>query len=118
MKTEAVEVVTSWKVLEKGGVVGRVLKVRLPQAADKEPFFLVQWPNGSPVGRIDGKGRAYRYEPFKKGLVLVGMDSLEEDVKVLLELGELPTLEREPKGVARPATAPKMSKTRQGRLRK
>ncbi len=114
IQPESVKILASWKVRVQGGVVGRVLKVRLPDASDKEPFYLVQWPNGGPVGRIDGKGRAYRYEPFKKGLVLVGMDSLEEDVKALLELSSLPKLEREPQGAAKPASAKRNKKPATG----
>ena len=114
LQLEKVQVLVSWKVKSQGGIVGRVLKVRLPGALDKEPFYLVQWPNGGPVGRIDGKGRAYRYEPFKKGLVLIGMDSLEEDVKALLELTQLPKLEREPQGEARPASGKKTSQPSSG----
>lgn len=107
LRLEKVDVLASWKVFEGKDVVGRVLKVRIPGAKDKEPFYLVQWPGGGPVGRIDGMGRAYRYEPFKEGLVLVGMDSLEEDVKTLLELSSVPKLQRESRGQARPASVRK-----------
>ncbi|PIE23741.1 MAG: hypothetical protein CSA62_06435 [Planctomycetota bacterium] len=88
----AVEELGRWRVERSGSLVGVLKKLRLQDRAKPDPFYLVEHASGQQAGMIDHLGRAYRTDPFSGERVLVGMGSMQEDLRLLLELSELPEI--------------------------
>lgn len=88
-----VEELGRWRVVLGGRDVGVLRQVRLQLPEQPAPFYLVEHPSGARAGMIDHQGRAYRDEIFGDRRVLVGMGSMAEDLRLLLELPERPAIE-------------------------
>ncbi len=83
-----------YEVRSQGRPVGRVRLLEVRAGPRTERWYEVARSDGQVVGRIDLLGRAFRLEPFREGWVLVSMDGMEEDLRVLLELPQRPRIAR------------------------
>lgn len=81
-----------WDVEVNGQPVGRMTLLRVEDEVSPQTLYKVEHADGQHAGWIDVQGRAWREEPFREGLVLVTMDTMAEDLRVLLELGRQPEL--------------------------
>lgn len=79
-----------WDVVEAGLPVGAVRLLTILDPRGPVTMYHVTHLDGQQAGWIDLHGRAFRDEPFRKGLVLVGMDTMAENLRRLLELDQLP----------------------------
>jgi hypothetical protein len=113
----AVRIDRAWAVELESRRVGRLELLSIGEAADVQTYYRVLHADGQLAGYIDQSGRAWRYEPFEqvlgrvrsqapdasgqpieltlstdRNLVLVAMDTMAEDLRVLLELRRTPSL--------------------------
>jgi len=83
-----------WAIELDGQNVGMLYKLRIEDLEQPEELYKVERVGGQIAGWIDRQGRAFRDEPFQKEKVLVAMDPLPENLRVLLELRRQPTTRR------------------------
>ncbi|GEM_PF-6557116 len=93
-----VEVLKDYRVLAGGREVGRMRLLKIHTGKEGETWYQVLRKDGQEVGRIDLLGRAFRQEPFREGWVLVSMDRVEENLRILFELRDPPVLAPAGKG--------------------
>lgn len=87
-----VETKQSWDVVERGRLVGQVRLLKILDPRGDVTMYHVTHQDGQQAGWVGMDGRAWRDEPFQHGLVLVGMDTMAESLRKLLELDALPDL--------------------------
>ena len=82
----------SWDAVQDGKIVGHLKLLDILDPAGLITMYHVSYADGQQAGWIDLQGRAFRDEPFKDGLVLVGMDPMRESLRRLLDLEFAPVL--------------------------
>ena len=75
-----------WEIVGGTEMVGILKLLRVQQPDLGEEYYQVQRADGQVCGEIDRRGRGWRYEPFKKDMVFIGMGSMEENCGKLLEV--------------------------------
>lgn len=80
----------SWDVLREGEVVGSLHLLEILDSRGPVTMYHVRHADGQQAGWIEMNGRAFRDEPFRSGLQLVGMNTMAESLRALLELKGAP----------------------------
>ncbi len=90
----AVEKQSSWDVVLDHVQVGKLHLLEVQGPSGKVRFYHVTYPDGQQAGWIDVLGRAFRDKRIDEegpdGTVHVGMDTMEESLRKLLELARAP----------------------------
>ncbi len=88
----AVTLLDAWDVDLDDERVGRVSLIRIEDPERPQTFYKIEYADGQHAGWVDLSGRAWRREPFRAGLVLIGTDPMAENVRRLLDLTRRPQL--------------------------
>ncbi|MDP6423133.1 MAG: hypothetical protein QGG14_00180 [Planctomycetota bacterium] len=92
MSPRPVRSLARWGVEMDGRRVGSLVLIRVEDRDHPEQFYVVKHADGQTAGKIDLQGRAWREEPFRDRPVLVAMDTMAQDLMVLLELPRQPAI--------------------------
>lgn len=105
LSPRAVEERESWDVLRDGGLVGSLHLLTIRDSRGDVTMYHVRHADGQQAGWIDLSGRAFRDEPFRRGLQMIGMNTMAESLRDILDLQGMPQIVASEKASATEASA-------------